>query len=148
VLLLRDFYLILLLLIRCFLCHHLLLFSLPPSTSHDCSSTVNLPVQPFKEVEDVNDRAEQADITENDHHFDHHFEAVPLLTDLDAPVTDDSIPSTTIAPLSQQAVDPSLSTLGSTHPMVTRSRDVTRRPKVLYSLHAATSKRVGFIFIL
>lgn len=88
----------------------------------------------------MNDRAEQADITENDHHFDHHFEAVPLLTDLDAPVTDDSIPSTTIAPLSQQAVDPSLSTLGSTHPMVTRSRDVTRRPKVLYSLHAATSK--------
>ncbi|OMO62984.1 Integrase, catalytic core [Corchorus capsularis] len=111
-------------------------FSLPPSTSHDCSSIVNLPVQPFQEVKDVNDHVEQADTIENDH----HSEAIPLLTDLDAPITDDSIPSTTIAPLPQQAIEPSQSTLGSTHPMMTRSRDGTRKPKVPYSLHAATSK--------
>ncbi|OMO81435.1 Reverse transcriptase, RNA-dependent DNA polymerase [Corchorus capsularis] len=111
-------------------------FSLPPSTSHDCSSIVNLPVQPFQEVEDVNDRVEQADTIENDH----HSEAIPLLTDLDAPIIDDSIPSTTIAPLPQQAIEPLQSTLGSTHPMMTRSRDGTRKPKVPYSLDAATSK--------
>lgn len=63
--------------------------------------------------------------------------SIPLLVDLSAPATDDSILSSTLVLPAQQPPAPhSSSTSGSIHPMVTRSRDGTRRPRAFCSMQS------------
>lgn len=63
--------------------------------------------------------------------------SIPLLVDLSAPATDDSIASSTLVPPAQEHPAPhSSSTSGSIHPMVTGGRD--RRPRAFSSMQSTS----------
>lgn len=104
----------------------------PPAAATDTSAAVGTTYARADTTVDANSSEVLSDVP-----------SIPLIVDLSAPATDDSIPSSTLVPPASLSLGkknaPALnysSTSGSIHPMVPRSRDGTRRPRTFSSMES------------